>query len=246
MKKILTAFIFLALVGTVFVGCAGKTTSKANVQQTTISGTSQPLVSTSGENSNMSPDALQTAVRLNVTEPVDASTINGDTVTVKGHTEPDANVNVNGDSTTADSNGDFTITVSLDEGLNAIDVIATGAQNREGEVLLMVYAVIPSNTMTTSPESNSPSGTTTQETIPLKVTSPADAADLDSSTVAVTGQTSPGAIVTANGETDIADTGGNFSITISLNQGPNIIDVTASDDSGNSNEVTLMVNVASG
>jgi hypothetical protein len=84
---------------------------------------------------------------LNITEPSDAATINGDSVTVQGNTVPDATVSINGTVVTADSTGAFSTTISLNEGLNAIDVIAIDDNNNQGEVMLLVNA-IPSSTTT--------------------------------------------------------------------------------------------------
>ena len=50
-----------------------------------------------------------------------------------------------------------------------------------------------------------------QGTLPLTVTSPIDSAALSTSTVTVQGRTTPGASVTANGDSDVADANGNFS-----------------------------------
>ena len=84
-----------------------------------------------------------------------------------------------------------------------------------------------------------------QSNIPLKVTDPADAADIKTDTVTVKGQTVPGATVSVNDIVGTADAGGNFSVTISLDQGPNAIDVIATDESGKEGEVLIIVNVIS-
>jgi hypothetical protein len=173
---------------------------------------------------------------LSVTEPVDSTTINGDTVTVQGTTTPGATVSVNDNVVTADSTGAFSTNVSLDAGPNAIDVIATDNNNNQGEVLLMVNAMA---TISTTPS-------TSPGTLPLTVTSPIDSATVSTSTVTVQGQTTPGATVTVNGISDVADANGNFSIDVNLDNGPNAIDVIATDDSGNQGEVLLMVHNTSG
>jgi hypothetical protein len=90
------------------------------------------------------------------------------------------------------------------------------------------------------------SSTVVQSGLPLKVTEPADGATINGATVTVKGQTVPGATVTVNEQADVADENGNFSITISLGQGVNAIDVIAIDDSGNEGEILLMVNVVTG
>jgi hypothetical protein len=124
----------------------------------------------------------------------------------------------------------------LDAGPNAIDVIATDDNNNQGEVLLMVNAMPTTSTTLGA----------SQGTLPLTVTSPIDSATLSTNTVTVQGQTTPGATVTVNGNSDVADANGNFSIDVSLDNGPNAIDVIAMDDNGNQGEVLLIVNDTSG
>ena len=128
------------------------------------------------------------------------------------------------------------LAVSLDAGPNAIDVIATDNNNNQGEVLLMVNAIPTSSATTSTTPGTSPG------TLPLTVTSPIDSATVSTSTVTVQGQTTPGATVTVNGISDVADANGNFSIDVSLDNGPNAIDIVATDDNGNQGEVLLMVN----
>jgi hypothetical protein len=173
---------------------------------------------------------------LSITEPTDSATINGDTVNVQGTTTPGATVSVNDNVVTADSTGAFSTNVNLDAGPNAIDVIATDDNNNQGEVLLMVNAMPTTSTTLGA----------SQGTLPLTVTSPIDSATLSTSTVTVQGRTTPGATVTVNGNSDVADANGNFSIDVSLDNGPNAIDVIAMDDNGNQGEVLLIVNDTSG
>jgi hypothetical protein len=148
-------------------------------------------------------------------------------------------VNVDGSVVTADSTGAFSTNVSLEAGLNAIDVIATDDNNDQGEVLLLVNAIPSSTTISDNSESS-------QGTLPLTVTQPLDSATVSTSTVTVQGQTAPGATVTVNGNSDLADANGNFSINISLSEGLNAIDVVAMDDNGNQGEILLMVNDTNG
>ncbi len=84
-----------------------------------------------------------------------------------------------------------------------------------------------------------------QSGIPLKITEPADAAEIKAPVIAVKGQTVPDAAVSVNDIAGIADAEGNFSITINLEPGPNAVDVIATDDSGKQGEVLILVNVIS-
>jgi uncharacterized protein YfaP (DUF2135 family) len=181
---------------------------------------------------------FQTDVPLKVTDPVDASTLTENNITVKGTTSPGAVVTVNDQTSMADNNGNFSIPISVDDGVNAIDVTATDANGKQGEVLLMVNVAA-----STTPSSASSGVSADQTAVPLTVTQPVDGANLNSDDVTIQGQTSPGAAVCVNDASDVADSNGNFSIPINLNNGPNVIDVTATDDNGNQNEVLLMVSV---
>ena len=254
-KKIIIAVTVFGLLAALLVSCTksastpsatteGTLTSENNsiTTATTSSGVSTTLANNSTVTSPLGTTSgtLQSGLPLNVTEPADSAIINGDTVTVQGTTTPGATVSVNDNVITADSTGAFSTNVSLDAGPNAIDVIATDDNNNQGEVLLMVNAMPTTSTATSTTLGAS------QGTLPLTVTSPIDSATLSTNTVTVQGQTTPGATVTVNGNSDVADANGNFSIDVSLDNGPNAINVIAIDDNGNQGEVLLMVNDTSG
>jgi hypothetical protein len=247
MKKMISAITILGLLAALLVSC----TKSASTESATTEGASTPennSISTTTISSGLANNStvtspsgttsgtLQSGLPLSITEPADSATINGDAVTVQGTTAPGATVSVNDNVVTADSTGAFSTNVSLDAGPNAIDVIATDDNNNQGEVLLMVDAMPTTSTTLGA----------SQGTLPLTITSPIDSATLSTSTVIVQGQTTPGATVTANSNSDVADANGNFSIDVSLENGPNAIDVIATDDSGNQGEVLLMVNDTSG
>ena len=240
-KKIIIAITILGLLAALLVSCTKSTStpstptgeSSTPVNTSTLTTTaSTPVTSPLGTTSG----TLQSGLPLSITEPADSATINGDAVTVQGTTAPGATVSVNDNVITADSTGAFSTNVNLDAGPNAIDVIATDDNNNQGEVLLMVNAMPTTSTTLGA----------SQGTLPLTITSPIDSATLSTSTVIVQGQTTPGATVTANSNSDVADANGNFSIDVSLENGPNAIDVIATDDSGNQGEVLLVVNNMSG
>jgi len=240
-KKIIIAITILGLLAALLVSCTKSTStpstptgeSSTPVNTSTLTTTaSTPVTSPLGTTSG----TLKSGLPLSITEPTDSATINGDNVNVQGTTTPGATVSVNDNVVTADSTGAFSTNVNLDAGPNAIDVIATDDNNNQGEVLLMVNAMPTTSTTLGA----------SQGTLPLTVTSPIDSATLSTSTVTVQGRTTPGATVTVNGNSDVADANGNFSIDVSLDNGPNAIDVIATDDSGNQGEVLLMVNDTSG
>jgi len=230
-----------SLLGLLAALVAGCSQAKPAPPPATIGSSSNSIVPSASVSSPGSPgDVLQSSLPLTVTEPADASTVVGTSITVKGTTSPGATVTVNDNLVTADGSGAFSTVVNLDEGLNAIDVTATDSNNHQGEVLLMVNADTTSAPVSAGPGAG-------QGVLPLTVTQPTDAADISASTVTVRGQTSPGATVIVNGDsTGTADANGNFSIGVSLNRGPNAIQVVATDDSGNEAETLVMVNGLSG
>ena len=97
------------------------------------------------------------------------------------------------------------------------------------------------NTQSTVPTSSLP--VNLQSGIPLTLSFPADAATLNTATVTVTGKTIPRATVSVNDQTAVADMNGNFSILITLETGPNAIDVVANDNNGHQGEELILVNV---
>ena len=78
------------------------------------------------------------ALTLEVTAPKDQATVTTAQVTVKGKTAPLAEVAVNDQDLKADSKGNFTVTVLLDEGENYISVIANDADGNYAEKELTV------------------------------------------------------------------------------------------------------------
>lgn len=75
----------------------------------------------------------------------------------------------------------------------------------------------------------------------LQVTSPADKSVVNTSSVQVTGRTQPGAYVTSNDSFVQAGSDGTFSASVTLVEGPNTIDVIASNQAGDVVSVTLTV-----
>ena len=75
----------------------------------------------------------------------------------------------------------------------------------------------------------------------LDVASPADESTVNTSTVLVTGKTSKGAYVSVDEFLATVDASGNFSVSITLDEGPNVIDIIASDEAGNVIAITRTV-----
>ncbi|MDP2931558.1 MAG: hypothetical protein Q8O05_03540 [Chloroflexota bacterium] len=91
------------------------------------------------------------------------------------------------------------------------------------------------------PQGNPPPSSPANTSLKLTVTQPQDNDTVNASKVEVRGQTSPGAVVSIQDEIAIADNSGGFAITVPLEEGPNLIEVFASDDAGNEVEATLVI-----
>jgi len=65
------------------------------------------------------------ALTVNVLTPADESVVASSTLSVTGQTKPGAFVTVDDQFVTANASGDFTVTVTVTEGINLIDVIAS-------------------------------------------------------------------------------------------------------------------------
>jgi len=120
-KKIIASVVFIAMSAILVTAC------------TQVS-SSLPVEDIDDNSSSI----VQSGLPLVVTEPDDGAEINGNTITVNGQTVPEATVIINDQTAKADESGRFSITINLDQGLNAIDVIAVDDNGNEGEILLMV------------------------------------------------------------------------------------------------------------
>jgi hypothetical protein len=261
-KKILVGILALGLVVALFTGCSkAKTPAHSEVMVTPpVTSPAAPLPSgllsagtppagtpqsslNPGPSSEAPAGFIQNVLALKVTEPSDAAVLNKDSVAVKGQTAPGATVSVNDEVGKADGNGNFSIIVNLDEGIDAIDVIAMNADGDAAEVLLLVTVDLADTASVPSPSGSLQAlASTGPGSISLKIISPVDGADINGDVVTVKGQTAPGAVVNVNEETDIADDNGNFSIIVSLETGLNAIDVFATDEDGDQAEELILVN----
>ena len=78
---------------------------------------------------------------LTISQPQNESVVSESLLTVSGQTAPDAVLSINGDMVPAiDANGNFTAVVSLVEGPNVIDAIATDySGNQASQELVIIY-----------------------------------------------------------------------------------------------------------
>lgn len=72
-------------------------------------------------------------IQLDILSPTDNSKVSNTSVTVTGKTAPQAEVSVNESDIKADSSGNFSTVISLDEGENSITVVANDANGKNAE-----------------------------------------------------------------------------------------------------------------
>jgi len=149
---------------------------------------------------------------LQVFAPEDGDTVPGSSVVVYGQTTPGARVFVSGAETPVDAQGGFRASVPLRPDANRLQIVATGESGARRQITLQVTSLaLPFLLLITAPENES------------VVSSPE---------LPLTGRTGPNAIVSIDGRSAPVDRYGYFSATIALNEGPNFIDVVATNDDG--------------
>jgi hypothetical protein len=78
------------------------------------------------------------AIPLTVSEPLDETTVYTADLVVKGQTEVDAVVSVEGVTIEVDEDGKFSTIVTLEEGPNLIEVESSDFEGNEGSIVLTV------------------------------------------------------------------------------------------------------------
>ena len=152
---------------------------------------------------------------LDVQGPADGSTVRGDAVVIFGVASPGASLTVNGRVAAVGNDGGFQEEVQLSPGSNTVEVVATDSRGgRETAVLSITSLALP------------------PQPFLLLVTEPRDQSIVFDSNLRLSGRTGSEAIVSINGVAVPVDLLGNFTTTITLESGPNIIDVVATNTDG--------------
>ena len=152
------------------------------------------------------------AFKLEVFAPDDGATVPGEMVVVYGVTEPGARVFVSGTETEVDAQGGFREVIPLQQDSNIVEIVAMNEDGLQTAVSRRVTALaLPFLLLITEPESQS------------IVSSP---------TLPLSGRTGPNAVVSINARSVPVDRFGYFSASILLEEGPNFIDVVATNDDG--------------
>ncbi len=158
---------------------------------------------------------------ITLLEPEPEAWLNENPITVRGQAPADAEVTVNGTPAQVNEDGTFAVDVVLNEGDNVIVVEAADEVGNTARLERVVHL------RTQPPEivlSNLPDG--------LTVNDPA---------FRIAGQVEPGIALTVNGRQVPVDNRGFFSTLITLQEGQNLITITATDLAGNTSTVQRLV-----
>lgn len=140
--KIIYSVGLLLLVGLVFFGIY----RQRNVQQSASTQRAVPSAAVDQEGFGVKTSVMPTPVMistnsgltLTITSPTNAQTVTSDTITVKGKTTPLAEVFVNDLELKADASGNFSQSLTLEEGDNYILIVANDADGNFAEKELSI------------------------------------------------------------------------------------------------------------
>jgi len=155
---------------------------------------------------------LDNELRLDIIAPADRLVTTQVTILVTGTTDTDALVRLNNGIISIDTDGNFSVTYTLDEGWNTLVFTASDRAGNARSVNLTVQL-----------DTESPV---------VELGSPASGAMLRSKDVAVSGICEPGITLTVNGQ-PVDTASGRFNTTVNLPEGANRILVEARDAAGN-------------
>ena len=110
-----------------------------------------------------------------------------------------------------------------------------------GMVILTLLGGVLGSACGSKGETNDDKANGDTATLALEVTEPEDESVVSTSGVTVKGVTTADAVVSVNGTVVDVDEDGKFSTVVSLEEGPNTIEVTASDFEGNEGSKVLTV-----
>lgn len=161
---------------------------------------------------------------LDVQGPEDNAAVRADSVVVHGFARPDADVQINGKPAELDDTGRFSQLIDLLPGFNTITVEATTPDGAsESATLSVISLILP------------------PQPFFLIVTQPEDQSFAAHPTIPLVGRTTAGTVVTVNGVAVPVDISGVFSTTVTLEPGPNVIEVRGTSAEGE--EISALVAV---
>lgn len=161
---------------------------------------------------------------LDVQAPDDGSTVRSNAIVVFGETSPGALIDIAGVLADVTPDGRFQAEVTLSPGINILTIVATdGVGNKKTTRLSVTSLALP------------------PQPFLLLVTEPEDQSIVSDSQILLAGRTGPEAITSVKGVSVEVDVLGFFSTIVTLEPGPNIIDVVATDIDGSALSAVIAV-----
>jgi hypothetical protein len=174
------------------------------------------------ETSALSFKVKTTLPQITILSPAEGSSGKVQHMTLTGRTEAGSSVTVNGIAATVLPTGEFSAGVSLQEGANVVQVVATDVAGNVGQMRVNVI-------LDTKPPV-------------LALTSPKIYSTVTTQQVAVTGTTEAGATLTVAGSRVSVAADGSFSIMYMFpKEGLNVVEITSTDAAGNSAKADIPV-----
>jgi hypothetical protein len=134
--KTVTIILFIILLVASGIGLATYMKNKEKV--TTAMTTTDTTITPTSDIGTPEPTVKVQQITLLVSSPANGITVTSPTVVIKGKTIPKADVFVNDSQTTADAQGNFSVTLTLDEGENTVVVAANDADGNFAEQELII------------------------------------------------------------------------------------------------------------
>ena len=182
-----------------------------------------PAAASAPASSPASVSTAEPSLALELLSPQDGAGVEIGVVGVLGKARPDAVVAVNGIPVDVGIDGAFRYDVILDDGANLVEVVASSLDGGFESVEAAVFVVSPA------------------AGLPFSLLYPPDGLEVFEPNVEVIGATRPDAIVGIDGIPLATNPLGIFFTTVPLEEGPNLIEVIATDISSNVRFQTLVI-----
>ena len=169
------------------------------------------------------PPGTPVPLVLKLLAPQDGAGVETGALRVLGQTRVDAAVGINGVPVEVSADGSFTQDISLEEGINLVEVVAADLTGQTAAEQAMVFFI------------------TTAAGLPFSLSYPPDGLETAEPTIPIIGGTRADAVVGVNGTPVEVNGLGIFSTTVTLEEGPNFIEVVATDIQGNVRFQTVAV-----
>ena len=205
---ILSLTLFLAIAA---LACSGSPTKTPITESTpTLIPTSDTqLAGTTSPSSQ--PAGAESPPELRILSPRDGIEIESGAVRIRGKTNQDAVVAIDGGPVDVDADGRFYQDVALEIGANNFEVIVADFNGQDVFESVVVFSLSPA------------------DVLPFSLFYPPDGLHVSEQTIIVEGGTLPEAIVGINGTPVDINALGIFSQSVSLQEGANLLEVVATD-----------------